>query len=285
MLAVLRHDQRLTDMAGGNDVSATTIRRWRDELITLLAAKAPRLDRALKKIARRGGEVVLIDCTLIPTQRRIGTANRPNYSGKYHRHGLHVLALTDERGRMIWISAARPGRTHDITAARRDRILSHLRAAGLGALADLGFLGLDDDPDDPVVVTGFKATRARKLTTSEKEANRALAATRAPVKHGFAHLKNWRILTKLRTDPARATGLHQHDHPERPSRHHPDQLLQEGAASLKLAATERHGVHVGFRSSIAGYRKVIFGAVRLRPASGRGRAAGKSQRRDGSAPY
>jgi hypothetical protein len=35
----------------------------------------------------------------------------------------------------------------------------------------------------------------------------AIAAARAPVEHGFAHLKNWRILTKLRTDPARATGL------------------------------------------------------------------------------
>ncbi|WP_217130069.1 transposase family protein [Streptomyces sp. AC558_RSS880] len=207
VLAVLRHDRRLADMAGGSDVSAATVRRWRDELIALLATKAPRLDRALKKIARRGGEVVLIDGTLIPTQRRTGTANRPNYSGKHHRHGLHVLALTDERGRVIWISAARPGRTHDITAARRDRILAHLRDAGLGALADLGFPGLDGDPDDPVVVTGFKATRARKLTTSEKEANRALAAGRAPVEHGFAHLKNWRILTKLRTDPARATGL------------------------------------------------------------------------------
>jgi hypothetical protein len=34
-----------------------------------------------------------------------------------------------------------------------------------------------------------------------------LAVGRAPVEHGFAHLKNWRILTKLRTDPARATRL------------------------------------------------------------------------------
>lgn len=108
---------------------------------------------------------------------------------------------------MIWISAARPGRTHDITAACRDRIMSHPRAAVLGARADLGFLALDDDPDAPVVVTGFQATRARKPTTSEKEANRALAAARAPVEHGFAHLKNWRVLTKFRTDPARATGL------------------------------------------------------------------------------
>lgn len=74
-------------------------------------------------------------------------------------------------------------------------------------LHDLGFLGLDDDPDHPVVVTGFKATRHRKLTTCEKDANRVLAAGRAPVEHGFAHLKNWRTLTKLRTDPARATHL------------------------------------------------------------------------------
>jgi hypothetical protein len=69
---VLRHDQRMADMPGGNDISATTVRRWRDEIIGLLAAKAPRLDRALKKIAKRGGEVVLIDGTLIPTQRRTG---------------------------------------------------------------------------------------------------------------------------------------------------------------------------------------------------------------------
>ncbi|MFI8075418.1 hypothetical protein ACIF85_42685 [Streptomyces sp. NPDC086033] len=32
VLAVLRHDQRLADMAGGNDVSESTVRRWRDEL-------------------------------------------------------------------------------------------------------------------------------------------------------------------------------------------------------------------------------------------------------------
>ncbi|WSP86519.1 transposase family protein [Streptomyces sp. NBC_01235] len=63
-----------------------------------------------------------------------------------------------------------------------------------------------------MVVTGFKATRARKLASAEKEANRVLAAGRLPagrlpVERGFARLKNWRILTKLRTDPTRATHL------------------------------------------------------------------------------
>ncbi|MCT2546884.1 transposase family protein [Streptomyces atratus] len=152
-------------------------------------------------------EAVPAASTLIPTQHRTGEANRPNYSGKHRRHGLHVLAPANERGRLEWISAARPGRHHDVTAARRDRILAHLRAAGLGALADLGFLGLDDNGGDPVVVTGFKATRARRLSSAEKEANRVLPAGRTPVEHGFARLKNWRILTKLRTDRARATHL------------------------------------------------------------------------------
>ena len=127
VLAVLRHDQRLADMAGGNNIAESTVRRWRDEMIHLLAARAPRLDRALKKIAKRGGEVVLVDGTLIATQRRTGRDNRTHFSGKHHRHGLHFLALTDERGRLIWISAARPGRTHDATAARHDHLVEHPR--------------------------------------------------------------------------------------------------------------------------------------------------------------
>ncbi|MGW5046940.1 hypothetical protein [Streptomyces griseoluteus] len=98
VLAVLRHDQRLADTAGGNSVSESTVRRWRDELITLLAVQAPRLDRALKSVVKRGEEVVLIDGTLIRTQRRTGKADRRNYSGKHRNHGLHFLALTDERG-------------------------------------------------------------------------------------------------------------------------------------------------------------------------------------------
>lgn len=204
VLAVLRHDQRLADLAGGNYVSESTVRRRRDELIGLLATQAPRLDRALKKIVNRGGEVVLIDGTLIRTQRRTGRADRGNYPGKHRSHGLHFLALTNERGHLIWISAARPGSTHDNTAARHDHILAHLRTAGLGAPADLGSRGLDNDIRDPVIVTGFAATRTHKLTPGQQDANRVLGVGRAPVEHGFAHLKKWRIPTKLRTGPARA---------------------------------------------------------------------------------
>jgi len=66
VLATLRHDHRLADLAGGNGVSASTIHRWAWEVIGLLAARAPRLDRALAKIKKAGGEVMLLDGTMIP---------------------------------------------------------------------------------------------------------------------------------------------------------------------------------------------------------------------------
>jgi hypothetical protein len=152
--------------------------------------------------------VVLLDGTLVRTRRRTGAENRRNYSGKHKAHGLLFLALTDERGNLLWISAARPGRSSEITAARRDRLCARLREAGLGALADLGFTGLDDQPSDvPVIITGMKAARTRKLTPAQKQANTLLSRERAPVEHGFADLKNWRILTKVRMNPRHATQL------------------------------------------------------------------------------
>jgi len=207
VLATLRHDHRSADMAGGNSVSASTLHRWTWEIIRLLAARAPRLDRALAKIKNQGGEVVLLDGTLIPARRRSGTANRKNYNGKHKKHGLLFLALTDEAGNQAWISCARRGAASEVTAARHDHIARHLRAAGLGALADLGFTGLDPDPEDPVIITGWKSTRAGKTTPAQRQANQALSAVRAAVEHGFSDLKHWRILTRLRTDPSKATAL------------------------------------------------------------------------------
>ncbi|MEU2930977.1 hypothetical protein ABZ636_39160 [Streptomyces sp. NPDC007251] len=54
----------------------------------------------------------------------------------------------------------------------------------------IGFLGLDNDILDPVIVTGFHASRTPKLTPGQRIANRALAVGRAPIEHSFAHLKN-----------------------------------------------------------------------------------------------
>jgi hypothetical protein len=102
-------------------------------------------------------------------------------------HGLLVIALTDDKGSLVWVCAVRPGRTSEITACRHNRLTAHLRAAGFGVIADLGFVGLDrSGPDaNPAVVTGYKAARNQPLTRGQNLSNKALAAVRAPVEHGF----------------------------------------------------------------------------------------------------
>jgi hypothetical protein len=54
---------------------------------------------------------------------------------------------------------------------------------------------------------GYKTARNRPLAHGQKLSNKVLAAVRAPVEHGFARLKNWRVLGKVRTDPRWATAL------------------------------------------------------------------------------
>ncbi|MQS14719.1 IS5/IS1182 family transposase [Streptomyces kaniharaensis] len=207
-LAHLRNDERLADLAGGNAVSASTVRRWVLEVIDLLAARSPRLDRALAKVAKDSGCVVLLDGTLIRTRRRTGRANRKNYSGKHKAHGLLFLALTDAKGRLLWISSARRGACSEITAARYEKLCARLRELRLGAVADLGFVGLDDgDQEQPAVITGFKASGGKRLSSPKKVVNRLVSSLRAPVEHGFANLKTFRILTKVRMHPRHATAL------------------------------------------------------------------------------
>ncbi|HYZ51904.1 MAG TPA: hypothetical protein VE733_00120 [Streptosporangiaceae bacterium] len=46
-----------------------------------------------------------------------------------------------------------------------------LWAAGLGAIGDLGFTALDDDPNRPMIITVKRAARNKPLTGAQ-EANR-----------------------------------------------------------------------------------------------------------------
>ena len=219
VLAVLRHDPRLADIGAGHGVSAATVRRWVLEVIALLAARAARLERVLRRLATAGAAVVLVDGTLIRTRRRTGSANRANYSGKHKQHGLVVLALTDEAGQLLWVSAVLAGRTADITAARRLRIRERLHAHDLTPAADKGFHGwhkdvratrdcrVCDGACEQVVLTPYKAEARHPLTTAQRQANTAFSAMRCAVEGGFAALKAWRILDKLRLHPPHASTL------------------------------------------------------------------------------
>jgi hypothetical protein len=130
---------------------------------------------------------------------------------------LVVLALTDENGRLLWVSAVLPGRTADITAARRLRIRDRVHEHGLTPAGDKGFHGWHKDVRETrdcgscggrceqIVLTPYKAQARRPLSTAQKQANAAFSGMRCAVEGGFAALKAWRILTKLRMDPRHAT--------------------------------------------------------------------------------
>uniref|UniRef100_UPI001C550627 transposase family protein n=1 Tax=Amycolatopsis anabasis TaxID=1840409 RepID=UPI001C550627 len=219
VLAMLRKDERLADLAGPHAVSASTLRRWLLEVIGLLAARAPRLDRVVRRLAARGVAVVLVDGTLLRTRRRTGRQNRANFSGKHKHHGLNALGITDERGRLVWVSAVLPGKIADITAARHHRVREWLHRAGLTPAGDKGFHGWHKDvrgvtecdwcegPCAQVVLTPYKAERNHPLTQAQKTANGVFNAMRCAVEGGFAALKTWRILDKLRLHSRHATTL------------------------------------------------------------------------------
>jgi DDE superfamily endonuclease len=199
VLAVLRHGQRPADLAAAHGLAHTTVRRWLMQVITGLAAQLPRLDRVLDRAERDGLHVLLLDGSFIPTDRPGDPrAEHAHYSGKHHAPGLLVLGLSDQAGNLLWVSAAVAARTAEITLARRYRIPARLRQhEHLGLICDLGFTKLDDQPDNPTVITGRRASRHHPLTPAEQATNRLISRERLANEHAFNHLKRWRILDRL----------------------------------------------------------------------------------------
>ncbi|MEU5906252.1 transposase family protein [Micromonospora sp. NPDC047527] len=199
VLAVLRHDQRPADLAAAYGVSHHSVRRWVRQSITTLAAMAPRLDRVLTRAAHTNDEdPLLFDGTCLPVHRPAGHAERRLWCGKHKAHHLRVLTLTNHHGRLLWISAATGARTHEATQAKRLRLPARLRHHDLAIICDRIHTRLDDQPDNPTVITGHRGNRHHPLTPAQHTVNTLLSRERAPNEHAHAHLKNWRILTRLR---------------------------------------------------------------------------------------
>ncbi|MFI0351083.1 hypothetical protein [Actinomadura sp. 9N407] len=83
--------------------------------MALLAELAPDLRQALRIAARKA--FVILDGSLIATDRLSGAADRLYHSGKHRRHGVNVQFLTDPHGELIWASAARAGTSYGRPAA------------------------------------------------------------------------------------------------------------------------------------------------------------------------
>jgi hypothetical protein len=169
VLAYLRKGETFADLAAGFGVGTATAWRYVNETVELLAARAPKLRKAVRDAKKAGYAYVVLDGTLIAIDRV--AADRPFYSGKHKRHGMNLQVIAGLSGDILWVSGALPGSVHDKKAEWTWGVLDELEAAGLVTLADKGYQGS----------THAKLPyRGRNKPESQKEANRAHAKLRAP---------------------------------------------------------------------------------------------------------
>ena len=197
MLACLRKGETFAELAAGLGIGTATAWRYVTETVGLLAARSPKLRKALADAKGAGHAYVVIDGTLILINR-VG-ADRPFYSGKHRRHGMNLQVIASPQGDILWVSGPLPGAVHDLTAARIWGILRELAAAGLVVLADKGYHGAGDHIRTPY--------QGRNKPESQKAANRSHAGLRSPGERAGAQLKAWRILRTLRCCPWKAGQL------------------------------------------------------------------------------
>jgi hypothetical protein len=179
VLAYLRKGETFADLAAGFGVGTATAWRYVNETVALLAARAPKLCRAIRDAKRAGYAYVVLDGTLIAIDRV--AADRPFYSGKHKRHGMNLQVIASPAGDILWVSGALPGSVHDKKAE--------------------WIWGYQGSTRAKVPYKG------RNKPEAQKDANRAHAKLRAPGERANAQLKVWTILTKLRCRPWRAGKL------------------------------------------------------------------------------
>lgn len=190
VLAHLRCGDTLAQLAVSFEIGTTTVYRHVAEAVDVLKAHAPDLGKALKAPWRH--PTTILDGTLIPTQRvNARDDGKAWYSGKHKRYGANVQAVTSGDGSLLWVSDGLPGSTHDLTAARHHQIITTATDLDVDLLGDKGYQGAGGTVTTPV--------KGRNLPDGLPRHNQRHNRRRARGERGFAILKTWRILRKVRS--------------------------------------------------------------------------------------
>jgi hypothetical protein len=204
-------EQRDVALTGkGFGISQATSYRYLDEGIEVLAAQAPELTEALKRVADEGWSHVILDGKVVDADRcrtktlsTKGTVIDVWYSGKTHDFGGNVQAVMRPDGFPIWVSDVQPGSVHDITCAR-EHVLGALYAAAsqlhLPTLADPGYAGAGAGVHTPVK----QPANGTALDTDTRTYNMLLRSLRCLGERGFAILSGrWRTLQHITASPSK----------------------------------------------------------------------------------
>jgi hypothetical protein len=200
-------DTRMTSLARDNAIALSTAYAYRDEGIAVLAAQRPSLHSALLAAKAAGHTHVIVDGTLIRTDRIHTPGPTPGvdawWSGKHKHHGGNIQIVSAPDGWPLWTSGVRPGREHDTTAVRADPVLLQRIAEwvddGALALADLGYEGEADLLRIPI-----KKTKGVDLSVDQQTFNAVHGALRCLGERANSLLKTtFKALRRFRGCPWR----------------------------------------------------------------------------------
>lgn len=200
-------DARMPGLARGNDIGLSTADDYRDEGIAVLAARRPSLHGALLAAKAAGHAHVIVDGTLIYTDRIATPGPTPGVdlwcSGQHHHHGGNIQVVSAPDGCPLWTSQVRPGREHDTTAARADPdLLARIAewvSDGQLSLADLGYEG------EPEIFTiPIKKPAGAELCVDQQTYHAVHGALRCLGEHANSLLKTtFKALRRYRGCPWR----------------------------------------------------------------------------------
>jgi len=206
LLRWLLDGTRMSQLVRDNDISTSTGYERLHEAITVLACQAPNLHAALLAAKAAGYDYVLLDGTLIETDRVSTPGPTPGvdlwWSAKHKNHGGNIQVVCAPDGWPLWTSPVRPGREHDTTCLRTHPGLLDTLNQVRGDLRTLTDLGYEGEAD--TVALAFKKPKNGQLTDLQQTFNRAHNRLRAVGERGNSLLKvTFKALRNVSLNPWR----------------------------------------------------------------------------------
>lgn len=122
---------------------------------------------------------------------------RAYYSGKKKAHTLKSQVAIDEDGHVVDVGESQPGRWADLKVFRRSGLVGKLLRAKVGALGDLGYVGLDGVHPQWQGATPRRKPRGQERPPEDRRYNRAFARRRIKVEHAIGRLRRYQALSQV----------------------------------------------------------------------------------------
>jgi hypothetical protein len=205
-LAWFRDKDSIPRLGAGFGLSQATAYRYLDEVIGVLAGKAPGLREALERALAEGTAYVILDGKIVDSDRchektlsRKGREIDLWYSGKRKDFGGNIQALFYPDGKPMWVSDVLPGNVNDLAAAR-ESVLAELRLFADEMLADGGYEGAGHGVLTPVK----KPAGMKELDVNARTRNALIRSVRCMGERGFALLtQRWQALQHITASPGK----------------------------------------------------------------------------------